>query len=455
MLTRRLLLAFLFTILGWSALCGDAASAGWKGGVGKAKITPPHLMFMSGYGGRDHAAEGKLTDLWTKAMVLEDESGHRVALISLDLLGINRELSRSVCQELEDRLGLSRASVALSCSHTHTGPVVGRNLDPLHYRRLNDLQKRQVDDYTVYLQKRIVEAAAAAIENLEPCTLQQGLGRAVFAVNRRENSESKVPELRAEGKLKGPQDHDVPVLAMRSVDGQLRGVAFGYACHATVLSFYQWSGDYPGFAQATLEERFPGAVALFWAGCGADQNPLPRRTPELARNYGVRLAAAVERVITQPMTPVAASLETNYQEIPLALDTLPSREQIEKDSQSSNKFIVSRANMLLEQLDKNGKLAQTYPYPIQVWKLGDKLNWVFMGGEVVVEYALQFKNASPGKATWVCGYANDVMAYIPSLRVLKEGGYEGDTSMIYYGLPTKWSPKIETHISETVLPQIR
>ena len=39
------------------------------------------------------------------------------------------------------------------------------------------------------------------------------------------------------------------------------------------------------------------------------------------------------------------------------------------------------------------------------------------------------------------GYANDVMAYIPSLRVLKEGGYEGGGAMIYYGLPTVWAPR--------------
>jgi neutral ceramidase len=43
-----------------------------------------------------------------------------------------------------------------------------------------------------------------------------------------------------------------------------------------------------------------------------------------------------------------------------------------------------------------------------------------------------------------------VMAYIPSGRVLKEGGYEADSSMIYYGLPTKWAPEVETNIVEKV-----
>jgi hypothetical protein len=46
----------------------------------------------------------------------------------------------------------------------------------------------------------------------------------------------------------------------------------------------------------------------------------------------------------------------------------------------------------------------------------------------------------------VAGYSNDVMAYIPSRRVLLEGGYEGESAMIYYGLPTKWSAEVEEHI---------
>jgi hypothetical protein len=35
------------------------------------------------------------------------------------------------------------------------------------------------------------------------------------------------------------------------------------------------------------------------------------------------------------------------------------------------------------------------------------------------------------------------MAYIPSRRVLAEGGYEGGGAMVYYGLPTVWSPDVE------------
>ena len=77
---------------------------------------------------------------------------------------------------------------------------------------------------------------------------------------------------------------------------------------------------------------------------------------------------------------------------------------------------------------------------------------MILGGEVVVDYALRLKHEIDGPV-WIASYSNDVMAYIPSRRVLGEGGYEGATSMIYYGLPTSWSPTIENAIVGEVLRQ--
>src|ERR1051326_8333016 len=77
---------------------GDAATA-WKAGVAKINITPEKLMWMSGYGARTKPAEGKLTELWAKALVLEDATGRRAVLVTLDLVGIDRNLSVEVCAE--------------------------------------------------------------------------------------------------------------------------------------------------------------------------------------------------------------------------------------------------------------------------------------------------------------------------------------------------------------------
>ena len=428
-------------------------AGGWKAGAAKVRITPQQPLWMSGYSSRSKPAEGTLIDLWAKALVLEDAAGRRCVLVTLDLVGIERDLSREICADLEKRYRLPRPAVLLAVSHTHTGPVVRHNLNVMY--QLDARQQKLIADYAAELQRKVIQVVGAALKALAPARLTWGSGTAGFAVNRRTNKEKDVPLLRAADKLKGPVDHQVPVLAVRDAADTLRAVVFGYACHATVLSFYKWSGDYPGFAQLELEKAHPGAVALFWAGCGGDQNPLPRRKVELAEKYGKELAAAVEAVLTKPMKPVAGALATSYTEVALPFADLPSREQLVKESTSSNRYLATRAKLLLAELKAKGSLRGVYPYPVQAWQLGTGPTLLALGGEVVVDYALRLKKELGLEKTWVAAYANDVMAYIPSLRVLKEGGYEGGGAMVYYGLPAVWSPRVEELIVKAAHAQAR
>jgi hypothetical protein len=419
----------------------------WKAGAAAVCITPDQPMWMAGYASRDRPAEGKLSELWAKALAIEDPGGRRALVVTLDLIGLDRELSRSIRRALEDALGLERRGIALCSSHTHSGPVVAGNLRPMHVALLDEAQRRLVERYARTLEERILTAARRATERLSPARLRWGNGSTDFAVNRRNNKEADVPRLRAEGKLRGPSDPAVPVLEVRAPDGAVRALLFGYACHCTVLSSYAWCGDYAGFAQEALEAAHPGAVALFWAGCGGDQNPLPRRTVELARDYGRRLADAVRAA---PLRPLTGTLRTRYAEIDLALATLPTRAELQKQSEEPNPYVAARARWILSETDAGRPPSPTYPYPVQVWDLGDEVQWILLGGEVVVDYALRLKRELRGERTWVAAYTNDVMAYIPSRRVLEEGGYEGGGAMVYYGLPTVWAPEVE----ETIVREV-
>ncbi len=437
------------------AICSVAMAnePAWKAGAAKVAITPDTPMWMSGYASRNHPSEGKLQDLWCKALVLEDPKGGRVALVTLDLVGIDRLTSNAARDAIEKQHGLTRKQIAICCSHTHSGPVVGRNLRAMSF--LDDAQQKLVDDYTARLEQQIVEVVGQAIGRLAPSSIAWTNGRSTFAVNRRTNKEADVPLLRTRGELRGPVDYDVPVLAVRDTEGRLTAVAFGYACHATVLSSYQWCGDYPGYAQAALEELHPGAVALFWAGCGADQNPLPRREVSLAEQYGHELADTVEEELTGVMRPISGELTTKYAEINLPFAELPTRSELQQQATSSDKYEAVRARTLLGQIDAGQPLSPTYPYPVQTWRLGNDLLWVTLGGEVVVDYSLRLKVELGLGSTWVAGYSNDVMAYIPSRRVLSEGGYEGGGAMVYYGLPTTWAPEVEETIVREVSRQAK
>lgn len=428
-------------------------AAGWSAGFAKVAITPKQSMWMSGYAARTGPSEGTEHDLWAKAMVLRDGQGQTAVMVTLDLVGIERATSQNVVRAIAEKHKLARESVVISISHTHCGPVVRNNLETMYF--LNAEEAKKVADYTEELPKLIAKAVDDAFASLQPVELSWSTGTAGFAVNRRENKEADVPALREKGMLKGPVDHDVPVLAARTADGKLVGVVFGYACHATVLSYQKWCGDYPGFAMIEVEKAHPGAVAMFFAGCGADQNPIPRRGLELAKQYGKQLADAVNAVLAKPMEPLPAHWQGTYNEIALPLKEIPTREALIKDTTNTNKYIASRARALLKTLEQGGTLPETYPYPVQTWRLGRQLTLITLGGEVVVDYALRLKKELTPDKTWIMGYANDVMAYIPSLRVLNEGGYEGDTSMIYYGLPSVWGTKVEELIVAEVHQQVK
>jgi neutral ceramidase len=451
-LSKFLWLSAMGLVLVQSSLWGE--DKGWQAGVAKIKITPPQPMPMAGYASRgSQHATGTLNDLWAKALLIEDANGQRGLLVTMDLCGIDNQLSHDMCTSLADKLGLQRKQIVLSVSHTHSGPVVAKNLRPMHWQMFSAADQKLVDDYANWLVEQVTQCAVEAHENLQPSRVTYGNGVVTFATNRRNNPADDVPKRRAAGLLAGPVDHSLPVLAVYQQD-QLKAAVFGYACHCTTLGEMEWSGDYAGFAQEEIEAQRPGCTAMFWAGCGADQNPLPRRTVELAQQYGRELADGVLDVLNGYLQPIAPSLSTQYEEIPLPFSELPSEQQLATDANSDNPYIASRARYLLTEIKAGKPLQPTYPYPVSCWKLGDSLKWIALGGEVVVDFSLAIKAAEalPG-STWVMGYAHDVMAYIPSRRVLTEGGYEGGGAMVYYGLPTTWAPELEALILQAVKRQ--
>ena len=217
----------------------------------------------------------------------------------------------------------------------------------------------------------------------------------------------------------------------------------GYACHATVLNLYQVSGDWPGFAQEDIEKAHPGAIALFVQGGGADANPLPRRSVELARLYGMVLAAAVEDVLHAPMKPVEGPIRTAYEIVQVPFHHVPTREELFAQYPTRPRPRVAR---WMDALARGEKLPEYYPYAVQVWQYGGSLKFIALSGELVSDYSLRLKGQYGWEDTWVAGYSNDVFGYTPSARVLHEGGYEADQS----GYVSQFSPAIEELIVEKV-----
>jgi neutral ceramidase len=233
----------------------------------------------------------------------------------------------------------------------------------------------------------------------------------------------------------------------------LRAVLFGYACHNTTLNFYKFCGDYAGFAQEYLEQAHPEATALFMSGCGADQNPYPRRGPrslEYCMEHGRTLANAVEAALLSPARPIPGPIRAALETVTLDFAEPPSRQQLQQQTESDDKYERRHARVLLEELEQTGRIRTTYPYLVQVVQFGNGLTMVALAGEVVVDYSLRLKAELAGPPLWVAGYSNDVFGYVPSLRVLQEGGYEGGGAMRYTNLPGPFAPSTEKRIVDKV-----
>jgi neutral ceramidase len=422
-----------------------ATANGWKAGAARVVITPQELMWMAGYGARDKPAEGKLQDLYAKALALESPAGERLVLVTTDLVGLPAKLTESVAGSLRDKYGLARAQIMFTSSHTHSGPLLAEEYPVYPVPGLSPQEQEKVRRYTQWLPGQLVQVVGDALADLAPARLAWGIGRAGFAVNRREPTPKGIINGTNPA---GPVDHNVPVLRVESPEGRLRAVAFGYACHNTTLSDYQWCGDYAGFAQAYLEAAHEGTTALFFMGCGADANPLPRRTVELCQKYGRQLADAVEAVLADRMHVVAGPVRSAFSRVDLPLDKLPTREELIERAKGKPSYAQRRAEWLLKILEERGRFDTTYPYPIQVWELGSDLTWIALGGEAVVDYSLRLKREL-GPTTWVAAYANDVIEYIPSRRVLKEGGYEAEIFSADLAGAT-WAPSVEDLIVSNV-----
>lgn len=423
-------------------------AAGWKAGVAKAVITPEKGVWLAGYGSK-RAPDGKLHDLWMKSLALEDSQGRKVVLITSDFQGVPKVMSDPAFDQIQKKFGLKRDQIILTFSHNHCGPRLGDDL--VDYYPVDPDQVKLVDEYTEQMIARLVAMVGESLANLAPASLQQSEGITTFAVNRRNNREADIPELLAKGKpLVGPVDHTVPVLTVTRPDGKLEAILFGYACHPTTLSFTKWCGDYPGFAQLELEQAHPGTTAMFVNTCGGDQNPLPRRTVELCQKYGHMLADAVEQTLKKEFKPVSPTIRTAFEMVELPYLKVVSREDLATAMQDSHPIRARWAGRLMKQLDAGEKFPASYPYPIHAWQLGQEMLVIGMGAETVVDYALKFKGEF-GAGTWVCGYADDMIAYIPSRRVWDEGGYEGGSNLFEYGRPAfRWNGDIEDHITTSV-----
>ncbi len=428
----------------------------WRVGFGKIDITPDEPVRLSGYASRVESSSGVADPIAARAMVISPavkaEDTRSLVLVSIDAIGISSSMTVAVSRWLEEQYSIPRSQLAISSSHSHSTPHQDGLLKNLYPVPSTDEQLAASKRYTEKLQQAIKQAISAAIEARAPAQLTIGDAEAEFAINRRALARGIPSGTGLESN--GPVDHRVRLLVVRSEDGELRGATFMYACHCTTPGDNaQVSGDWAGLAANRLEQLHPESVWMPVIGCGADANPHPRGTYEHAQQHAAELVTAIEQRLaaSQDMTSLA--------EVPFPVAHFgyagiapeqPTAELIEQRKQSENPTERAWAEHMLATLQAMGRLPETYPMPIHTWQFGDLLTWVFLGGEVVVDYQFLIEKELSSQQTWVAAYTDDVFAYVASERMRAEGGYEVDTSMLYYLQPGRWQSGTQSLIVRRV-----
>lgn len=456
---------------------GDTGAVRWLAGFARVDVTPKEPVRMAGYGNRDRPSEGVDHPLHVRCLAIRDaapaahagddngdadgenENGETLVLLSAETIGLPGSMTRKLAATLKERHGLSREQVVFCSTHTHTGPDLVSELSNIFSTPMSDAEVAAGERYRAQLHEGILRAVELAMQDIAPASLAYQVGESTFAANRRVLTDGIWSGFGVQPD--GPVDHTVPVLRIAGPDGAIRGIVFNYACHCTTLGgdHYRIGGDWAGYAATRLESQYPHAVALSTIGCGADANPNPRGQLEMAVEHGEALANEVQRVVDGEMRPIGESPDPRFDYAALSFE-LPTREELrerlEGGSQDDGRAQTRRhAQQLLDTYEAEGRLPATYPVPIQAWKFGDELTMVFLGGEVVVDYALRLKRVLGDDELWVTAYANDVLGYIASERMRQEKGYEYYYSGVYYGLPGPWTSGTEDLLVQRVESLVR
>jgi hypothetical protein len=423
--------------LGSAAAFSETQSAMYSVGVSKIDITPDYSIRLTGYASRQKESEGVAQRLYARALAFGTDSAKPAILLTVENCGVPAAIRDEVATRLRKKRHIDPDRFALCSTHTHSGPWVEGFAPNIFGGPIPKDQAQRVKRYTRELTDALLNVSLRALENRSPARLTRGLGKADFAANRRTKG--------------GPVDRDLPALFVTGSDGKLRAIFLSYACHCTTLGgeFNQVCGDWAGYAAEDLEREHLGSVALVALGCAGDANPSPRSTLDLARQHGQEIATAVDAILNGEASAVEGELACRTQRIEPPFEELPTRADWQRLAQQTN-VVGSHARLNLARLDRGEHLPTTLPYMIQTWTFGDNLALVFLSGEVVVDYSLRLKREFDAKRLWINAYANDVPCYIPSERILAEGGYEGGGAMVYYDKPARLATGIENAIVHTV-----
>ena len=406
-----------------------------KAGAARVNITPYVGINLSGFGGRTKGSAGVHDDLYAKAVVLDD-GATKVAIVSCDLLNLDESSIASIREKAQGSMGIDGESVLISTTHTHSGPLTS----PL--RGFGKLDREWVS----VLEKKIAGAILIADSELQEARIGAGKGHAEINVNRREKRDDRIVLGVNPG---GAIDYEVGVIRIDDAERTPICIIVNYACHPVVLggNNYLISADYPGYAMGLVEQvQWGDIVAMFLNGTAGNLNPIGRGTFEEAERSGIILGAEVVKAAQTIDTSPDLELRMAKEKVELRSGELPSEDELEeiiikrknelgasgREYDSDREITLTWAQDALKMV-KLGKKSAIVPVEVQILRLGEII-LAGIPGEVFVEIGLGIKEGSPFEHTFVAGYTNGCIGYMPTKEAFQEGGYETHSAYRLYGI---------------------
>ena len=436
-------------------------SAEFRAGTARSKITPEDFGWLGGYGHRNRPAEGVAADLWARALALEDKLGHRRVLVNADIHIFTRRLHREIVEAARKRFGLEQSEVMLIATHTHSGPALPEGFDPIISWGLDERELRKLQTAADRIRDQTLDAMARALSGLRParisfarrgpvrCEPTRAQGRWGICVRGEPGGRcgprcARSPRRVAQRSRRLPWCSPTPATIRRSGTVTMVSIAITRITQAWPLSRSRNNSRH----NRDLRDRCRGG----------DRSSAARRSGAGEATW--RNAECRRARHSRPDSPASSSRGVAYvvPGDPAAAEYGPFRAKYVELSAGPVVYRQRHARHILAQMDA-GTLPAEVPLPIQIWWFGNDLTLIALGGEVGVDYALRLKRDLGADRVWPVAYANEVPCYIPSARVLKEGGYEagwdleqgpgvpGATgNILFYGWAAPLAPGVEDRV---------
>jgi neutral ceramidase len=411
-------------------------------GFSKANISPPVGTPLAGFAAREGVCEGIHDDLFSRALVLEND-GVSIAIVSLDVLALPSGFVKSVRRMIEARTGIKHDSIVIASTHTHAGPVTVKTF----FNPGDSLDQTYMDR----LATAIVTSVADAWDGREQSRVGVGSGRVEgIGVNRR------TPD-------KKPVDEEIGILKIDDLSGRPLAVLINYSCHPTVLGSNNLlaSGDFPYFAVKSIENSLgPGGFAMFVNGTQGNISMghsselsaigviTPGRTFEHAEELGDKLASATLDVLHEIKTTDSPRLGAVTVDARFPLKELPDIETakqqllsaevaldaISNDGGSTEDVMKAKSKRLYASITefyaretavfRDGYL----PVELQAVRIDDAV-FLAVPAEVFVEIGIGIKRRAKHNL-FIVGIANGYIGYMPTAAAYAENGYEVVSSKV-------------------------